>query len=207
MLDFSSPFPYRLFSIMSTTAAINLTSIPLAFPISTAMHDDIDRLHKYINEECASVDGIPVFTPEKPPPVLFIPSGHFHIVAENITFRIHKYFFEQESSWYKNYEDSRAFESMTSKPPADPPRGRSYDDAVPLPVTAKQFTSMIWVIYNPYYRSHHTNYEEWTQIAIAADLLGFRYITQVANHKMRVLKIRGYGPKDVEEVEDDSPED
>ena len=47
---------------------------------------------------------------------------------------------------------------------------------------------MLWVIYNPYFGTHHTTPEEWSQIAMAARKLGFERIVTLAKVKGQIKK-------------------
>ena len=59
---------------------------------------------------------------------------------------------------------------------------------------------MLWVIYNPNYRTHSTTINEWNQILAAATLLECEQIAKLANYKLRVLQLQK--PDRSVEVED-----
>ena len=73
--------------------------------------------------------------------MLNIPGGHLFLTAEGIIFKIHKYFLNHDSDWFLVINNNRQLNNNEF------PSGQSLLNAIPLPgISAKQFTSMLWVI-------------------------------------------------------------
>lgn len=63
--------------------------------------------------------------------------------VENYIFRVHRYFFERESAYFRE-------KFAVAAPPGQPPRGSSDANAFPLEdVLANDFSRFLWVFYNP----------------------------------------------------------
>jgi len=179
---------------MTTPSAVALYSTLIMFSSSCEMHSTISRYQTYI-KTISSDGGIPIYDHHQLPPTLYIPGGHLFLTTEGITFKIHKYFMDHDSDWISVINNSRRLNDDKL------PSGQSPLDAIPLPgVSAKQFASMLWVIYNPNYGTHSTTIDEWNQILVAATLLECEQIAELASYKLRVLQHRK--PDRSSEVED-----
>ena len=63
--------------------------------------------------------------------------------VENYLFRVHRYFFERESAYFRE-------KFAVAAPPGQQPRGSSDANAFPLEdVLANDFSRFLWVFYNP----------------------------------------------------------
>lgn len=63
--------------------------------------------------------------------------------VENYIFRVHRYFFERESAYFRE-------KFAIAAPPGQQPRGASDANAFPLEdVMANDFSRFLWVFYNP----------------------------------------------------------
>jgi len=148
------------------------------------MHPSIDRYKKYI-ETISTDGGIPIYDCHQLPLTLYIPGGHLFLTTKGITFKVHNYFLDCDFDWFLVINNSRRLNDDKF------PSGQSPLDTIPLPrVSAKQFTSMLWVIYNPNYGTHSTTIDEWNQILVAATLLECEWIVELANYKLQVLQLR-----------------
>ncbi|KAF8806698.1 hypothetical protein BYT27DRAFT_7257387 [Phlegmacium glaucopus] len=66
-------------------------------------------------------------------------------------------------------------------------RGTNIFNAIELPgITAKQFASLLWVIYNPHYGSHQANTRTWKDINTAAKALKMAQILTLSEHKIKI---------------------
>jgi len=167
---------------MTTPSAVALYSTLITFSSSCEMHPTIDRYKKYI-KTISTEGGIPIYNHHQLPRTLYIPGGHLFLTTEGITFKIHKYFLDRDSNWFLVINNNRRLNDNKF------PSGQSPLNAIPLPgVSAKQFTSMLWVIYSPNYGTHSTTIDEWNQILVAATLLECEWIVKLANHKLQVLQ-------------------
>ena len=171
---------------MTTPSTVALYSTLMMFSSSCEMHSSISHYQTYI-ETISSDGGIPIYDYHQLPPTLYIPGRHLFLTTEGITFKIHKYFMDRDSDWFLviNIDNNRRLNDN------ELPSRQSPLDAIPLPgVSAKQFASMLWVIYNPNYRTHSTTIDEWNQILVADTLLECERIAELASYKLRVLQHR-----------------
>ena len=167
---------------MTTPSAVALYSTLIMFSSSCKMHSTISHYQTYI-ETISSDRGIPIYNHHQLPPTLYIPGGHLFLTTEGIIFKIHKYFLDHDSDWFLVINISRRLNDDEF------PSGQSSLNAIPLPgVSAKQFVSMLWVIYNPNYRTHSTTIDKWNQILVTATLLECERIVKLTDYKLRVLQ-------------------
>jgi len=162
---------------MTTPSAVTLYSTLITFSSSCEMHSTITCYQTYI-KTISTNGGIPIYDHHQLPLTLYIPGGHLFLTTEGIIFKIHKYFLDRDSDWFLVINDNRRLNNNKF------PSGQSLLDAIPLPgVSAKQFISMLWVIYNPNYGTHSTTIDEWNQILVAATLLKCQRIVKLATYK------------------------
>ncbi|KAI0698308.1 hypothetical protein C8T65DRAFT_581962 [Cerioporus squamosus] len=91
-------------------------------------------------------------------PKYYLNGGDVHFLVENYIYRVHRYFFERESAWFR--------EKLSAPSPAgQQPKGSS--DANPFPlddVVADDFSKFLWVFYNPKYSIYDATLEDWIAI-------------------------------------------
>ncbi|KAF9479073.1 hypothetical protein BDN70DRAFT_807554 [Pholiota conissans] len=107
-------------------------------------------------------------------PVYYISTGDLSFLVEHVQFRVHKYFFDRESTY---------FGSKLSVPqtPGTPLRGSSDANAILLDaVTAEEFAKFLWVFYNPKYSIYDAPTEDWEIILILAHRWGFPEVKNLA---------------------------
>ena len=158
----------------------------ITFDSSTELHTQIDHIHSSIGE--MATDGtILIYSAEHKPPTFYVPGGDIYVMTEGIVFHFHKYFLICDSTWWPTYRDSQA-----TGPDGEILKfvaGRSAVEPVPLPgMTAKQFASFLWVIYNPKLGTHTTTKEEWAEINKVAILLGAARVKELAEHHWNRLE-------------------
>ena len=176
---------FTLIPLQMATLDYSLYCHELIFTSSDANHRSIDLFIKQHTEEAERHGGIVLFDHDHLPPLLYVPGGHLFLTTEGIVFRVHKYFFDRDSTWWHQRE--RELNNLTS----DIVLGRDLLSPVHLPgITAKQFLSMLWVIYNPKYGTHSTTKEEWLKIDLAAHLLGFTPLAELAQYKIGIEHAR-----------------
>ncbi|KAI0764417.1 hypothetical protein BD413DRAFT_482623 [Trametes elegans] len=91
-------------------------------------------------------------------PKYYLNGGDVHFLVENYIYRVHRYFFERESAWFREKLGAPA-------PAGQAPKGSS--DANPFPlddVAADDFSKFLWVFYNPKYSIYDATLEDWTAI-------------------------------------------
>ena len=167
---------------MSTATQINERSEVMDFTTSCAMHAVINRFHDLVKNQTPP-GGIPIYSHSNLPPTLYLPGGHLFIAFEGIVFRVHQYFFDRDCFLWRDMNNR-------IKLGVDPTVGWDAFSPVIFPnitLTAKQFASMLWIIYNPVYGVYDTTREEWTQILFAALQLGFNNIIRLAKFKIEAI--------------------
>lgn len=91
-------------------------------------------------------------------PKYYLAGGDVHFLVENYLFRVHRYFFERESAWFRE-------KLAIAAPPGQSPKGSS--DAHPFPledVQAQDFSRLLWVFYNPKYSIYDATVDDWSTI-------------------------------------------
>ncbi|KAI0800272.1 hypothetical protein C8Q74DRAFT_1396299 [Fomes fomentarius] len=91
-------------------------------------------------------------------PKYYLNGGDVHFLVENYIYRVHRYFFERESAWFR--------EKLGAPSPAgQAPKGSSDGNPFPLDdVAADDFSKFLWVFYNPKYSIYDATLEDWTAI-------------------------------------------
>jgi len=95
----------------------------------------------------------------------WLDGGDFYILAENIAFRVHRYFFERESLFFQNrFEEIKGSLSY--------PDGSTFEKAYIIDdVTPNDLANFLWVFYNPSYSIYNTaSREQWFSILKCAEL-------------------------------------
>ncbi|KAL0955732.1 hypothetical protein HGRIS_001949 [Hohenbuehelia grisea] len=94
----------------------------------------------------------------------YLNGGDLHFVVEHVTFRVHRYFFERESPFFRGKLAAPAS-------PGASLQGTEDSNAIVLSdVKAADFAMFLWVFYNPVYSLYDATVEEWCSILhLAAD--------------------------------------
>ncbi|KAM5544950.1 hypothetical protein V8D89_001061 [Ganoderma adspersum] len=91
-------------------------------------------------------------------PKYYLNGGDVHFLVENYIYRVHRYFFERESAWFR--------EKLGAPTPAGQVvKGSS--DASPFPlddIVADDFSKFLWVFYNPKYSIYDATLDDWIAI-------------------------------------------
>ncbi|KAJ7756184.1 hypothetical protein B0H16DRAFT_1662580 [Mycena metata] len=83
----------------------------------------------------------------------YLDGGDLHIIADDREFRVHRYFFDQ---------DSAVFRDLLASPSGQPRKGSSHLTAIKLKgVTSNQFARFLWVFYNPTYSLYDATEDDW----------------------------------------------
>ncbi|KAI0330431.1 hypothetical protein GY45DRAFT_1218890, partial [Cubamyces sp. BRFM 1775] len=91
-------------------------------------------------------------------PKYYLNGGDVHFLVENYIYRVHRYFFERESAWFREKLAAPA-------PPGQAPKGSSDSNPFPLDdVAADDFSKFLWVFYNPKYSIYDATLEDWVAI-------------------------------------------
>ncbi|PCH35703.1 hypothetical protein WOLCODRAFT_80255, partial [Wolfiporia cocos MD-104 SS10] len=88
----------------------------------------------------------------------YLSNGDVHFLVENYLFRVHRYFFERESAWFRE-------RFAVAAGPGQNAKGSSDANAFPLEdILANDFARFLWVFYNPKYSIYDATIEDWTAI-------------------------------------------
>ncbi|KAH9949295.1 hypothetical protein B0H21DRAFT_147599 [Amylocystis lapponica] len=91
-------------------------------------------------------------------PKYYLQGGDIHFQVENFLFRVHRYFFERESAWFRE-------KLAVPAPAGQNPRGSSDMNPYVLDdVPERDFSRFLWVFYNPKYSIYDANVEDWSVI-------------------------------------------
>ncbi|KZT03920.1 uncharacterized protein LAESUDRAFT_715849 [Laetiporus sulphureus 93-53] len=91
-------------------------------------------------------------------PKYYLTGGDVHFLVDNYLFRVHRYFFERESAWFRE-------KLAASSPPGQHVRGSS--EAHPFlleDVAQEDFARFLWVFYNPKYSIYDATVDDWKAI-------------------------------------------
>jgi len=111
----------------------------------------------------------------------YLLGGDLYCIAENKLFRVHRYFFERESTFFKA-------ELALPATPGAPRIGTSDDSAILLhDVRSADFAKLLWVFYNPKYSLYDTTVEDWTTILDLAHRWGFVEVKNLAVRELEKL--------------------
>ncbi|EMD33234.1 hypothetical protein CERSUDRAFT_160824 [Gelatoporia subvermispora B] len=90
-------------------------------------------------------------------PVYFLTGGDVHFQVKNYRFRIHRYFFERESAFWRE-----RLASPTSA--GQSPKGSLDNPFILEDVHPDDFSRFLWVFYNPQYSIYDATVEDWTAV-------------------------------------------
>ncbi|KAI6119047.1 hypothetical protein EDD16DRAFT_1480460 [Pisolithus croceorrhizus] len=109
-------------------------------------------------------------------PEYYFCDGSITFLVENELFRVHKYFFERESQYFKNYFKTSEFDGTDEDPyPVD------------VDVKSEDFAHLLWVWYNPHYHYEGQPRETWLAILGLASRWGFESIRELAIQQLERL--------------------
>jgi len=109
----------------------------------------------------------------------YIPSADLCILVENVQFRVHRFFFERESTYFIR-------KLATPAPPGQLAQGTSDSNAILLEdVTPDHFAKFLWVFYNPLYSIYDAKISDW---AIILDLAVRWEFPEIKNFAVRELE-------------------
>ncbi|KAJ6631475.1 hypothetical protein B0H10DRAFT_495799 [Mycena sp. CBHHK59/15] len=104
----------------------------------------------------------------------YLPGGDLYCIVEDKLFRVHRYFFERESTFFKSKLGTPATPGVSRI-------GTAEDSAVLLDnVSTKDFAKLLWVFYNPKYSLYDAGVEDWSTILRLADRWVFAEVKNLA---------------------------
>ncbi|CAA7260385.1 unnamed protein product [Cyclocybe aegerita] len=104
----------------------------------------------------------------------YISSADLSILVEQVQFRVHRYFFERESAYFRK-------ELTTPASPGVVPQGSNDSNAIILEgITPVEFAKFLWVFYNPRYSLYHAPVSDWEIILRFANNWRFPEVKKLA---------------------------
>ncbi|KAI0785801.1 hypothetical protein C8Q75DRAFT_774594 [Abortiporus biennis] len=91
-------------------------------------------------------------------PTYYLQGGDVIFLVQSYLFRVHRYFFERESAWFRE---------KLGVPAAAGQPAKGSSDANPFPlddVNADDFARFLWVFYNPIYSIYDATVDDWEAI-------------------------------------------
>jgi hypothetical protein len=117
----------------------------------------------------------------------YLTSGDVIFLVDNYLYRVHRYFFERESGYWRQ-------RFSAPSPPGQPPKGSSDYSPWPLPgVNPVDFSRFLWVFYNQKYSIFEANGDEWISILKLSCEWGF---DEVRGFALRQLETKYQEPLD-----------
>ncbi|KAJ7935271.1 hypothetical protein B0H13DRAFT_2227173 [Mycena leptocephala] len=113
----------------------------------------------------------------------YIGGGDLYCIAENKLFRVHRYFFERESKFFKE-------QLAIPATPGAPKMGAADDSAIILDnVRSADFAKLLWVFYNPKYSLYDATIQDWSTILELAHRWEFAEVKNLAVRELEKLEL------------------
>jgi hypothetical protein len=106
-----------------------------------------------------------------------------HVQVENYLFRVHRYFLQRESAYFRLRLDP------STKPGRDLPGSSEANPLVLDEATADAFACFLWVFYNPKYSVYDATPEQWSAIIDLAQKWGFRDVELLCIRELENLAL------------------
>ncbi|KAH8103513.1 hypothetical protein BXZ70DRAFT_889047, partial [Cristinia sonorae] len=116
-------------------------------------------------------------------PHYYLNGGDVHFLVENYLFRVHRYFFERESHYFRERLSLPANPGQQAKGSAD-------NNPFPLDdVQAIDFSRFLWVFYNPKYSIYNAGIDDWSAILKLAFEWKFTEVKALALRELERFQI------------------
>ncbi|KAF8891867.1 hypothetical protein BD779DRAFT_153775 [Infundibulicybe gibba] len=113
----------------------------------------------------------------------YLPGGDLYFLVEHDQYRVHRFFFERESAFFRGKLAAPA-------PPGGTRQGSSESSAIVLDsVRSADFAKFLWVFYNPKYSVYQATPEEWIAILDLAFRWAFPEVKSLAVRELEKLKL------------------
>ncbi|KAI9511476.1 hypothetical protein F5148DRAFT_325927 [Russula earlei] len=113
----------------------------------------------------------------------FIHDADVTIRVESFMFRVHRFFLERESAYFRLRLDRNAH------PDQDPPGSSEKNPLVLEEATGDAFACFLWVFYNPRYSVYNATPEQWQKILDLAKLWGFTQVEQLCIRELEKMDL------------------
>jgi len=113
----------------------------------------------------------------------YIPGGDVVFRVENMLFRVHRYFFTRDSSFFRE-------KLPHPPPPGEFSKGSSDNNPFILEDTLKQdFENLLWIFYNERYSIYEASVDEWSSILKLAHQWDFDEVKTFALRELEAQEI------------------
>ncbi|KAI5988174.1 hypothetical protein EDD15DRAFT_2172661 [Pisolithus albus] len=109
-------------------------------------------------------------------PQYYLRDGNVTFLVEKQLFRVHKYFFERESTYFRNFLTVDKYDGTD-------------EDPYPLDVKSDDFANFLWVWYDSHYRCEDRPRESWLAILNLTARWGFDSMRELAIHQLERLEM------------------
>ncbi|KAF8648535.1 hypothetical protein AX16_006239 [Volvariella volvacea WC 439] len=117
-------------------------------------------------------------------PTYYLTSGDMLLLAGDVRFKVHSYFFERESAMFRDWLNA------IPRPAPGAPRQVSGEDEpeIVLDVSPESFSKFLDVFYNPRFSVYDFTIPDWTDILDQAHNWGFERVKELAVREMEKLE-------------------
>ncbi|KAF7297894.1 BTB domain-containing protein [Mycena chlorophos] len=113
----------------------------------------------------------------------YLTGGDLYCIAENRIFRVHRYFFERESQYFR----AQLAQPVT---PGAQRLGTGEDNAILLDgVRSQAFAKLLFIFYNPRYSIYELVVDDWATILELADKWGFAEVKNLCVRQLEALEM------------------
>ncbi|KAF8802654.1 hypothetical protein BYT27DRAFT_7112049 [Phlegmacium glaucopus] len=113
----------------------------------------------------------------------YIAGGDLCFLVENMCFRVHRYFFERESTYFIG-------KLAMPASPGQQPQGTQDGNAILLEhVTVEEFARFLWVFYNPRYSLYDATVSDWEIVLKLSVRWGFPEVKNLAVRELEKKEI------------------
>ncbi|KAF5377710.1 hypothetical protein D9757_009352 [Collybiopsis confluens] len=134
----------------------------------------------YSHQSSESTEG---FTALRRHDEYFLIGGDLFFLIEQYHFRVHRYFFERESQYFK-------LQLANPASPGTIRQGTSESTAIVLDnIKAENFAKLLWVFYNPKYSLYKARVYDWVDIMELAHRWGFHEVMKLATREIERLEM------------------
>ncbi|KAH9856711.1 hypothetical protein C2E23DRAFT_882030 [Lenzites betulinus] len=118
-------------------------------------------------------------------PKYYLNGGDFYVLVDNYVFRVHRYFFERESQWFR--------ENLSAETPSDQaPTSNGTSEAKPFVlngIAPEDFSKFLWVFYNPKYTLYDATLDDWTVILKLAFSWRFEEVKRLCTRELEKFEL------------------
>ncbi|KAI9465148.1 hypothetical protein BJY52DRAFT_666887 [Lactarius psammicola] len=113
----------------------------------------------------------------------FIHEADVTFKVEDYVFRVHKFFFTRESSFFRRLFEPSQFLVQ------DPPGSSESNPIILEDVSSDAFACFLWVFYNPKYSIYDATPKQWSSILNLAQKWGFKDVEQLCIRELEKLDL------------------